>query len=137
MGLKTLTSQTDARRVGVEQHILNTAARWRHAVQRAVDREAAPVAARVNHGRWIAECPACAGGAEMVDPAEPILFCMNCGNRDIGGAYRAVAFPGPAMMAAIEELLADRPEQHKNWEPGEDAAVLVAENVAHGMGGRY
>uniref|UniRef100_A0A6M3KLR5 Uncharacterized protein n=1 Tax=viral metagenome TaxID=1070528 RepID=A0A6M3KLR5_9ZZZZ len=135
MTLKTLTNSTRAREVGVEQHILDTAKRWHRVVQRAVDQKAAPVRAEVNHGRWIAPCPDCNGGAEMVDPTAPIFFCMNCGNRAIGGAYRRVEFPPSAVVADIEELLSDRPEQHKNWVPGEDQATLVAENVAHGVRG--
>lgn len=50
-----------------------------------------PVFARLEVGRWIADCKC--GGAEYVDPADPIFFCMSCGNTEYGGAIRPVVFP--------------------------------------------
>lgn len=50
-----------------------------------------PVKARINQGRWIADCEC--GGAEYVDPDEPIFFCLSCGNKASGGRPREVIFP--------------------------------------------
>lgn len=50
-----------------------------------------PVLARIDFGRWIADCGC--GGAEYVDPDEKIFYCQNCGNVDYKGAARAVIFP--------------------------------------------
>ena len=50
-----------------------------------------PVNARIDWGRWIADCEC--GGAEYVDPNEPLFFCMSCGNKITSGRARKVIFP--------------------------------------------
>lgn len=50
-----------------------------------------PVHARIDFGRWIADCEC--GGAEYVDPDEPIFFCLSCGNAATSGRAREVIFP--------------------------------------------
>lgn len=50
-----------------------------------------PVKAEINAGRWIARCEC--GGAEAVDPEEPIFYCFACGNFSTKGRPRAVTFP--------------------------------------------
>ncbi len=50
-----------------------------------------PVYARIDFGRWIADCEC--GGAEYVDPDEPIFFCLSCGNSATSGRARQVVFP--------------------------------------------
>lgn len=76
-----------------------------------------PVQAIVNHGRWIALCPAadCPGGAELVWRERPLLFCMACGNRSVGGQWRLVVLPENA--AEIEASLAPRPKHEQGWVP--------------------
>lgn len=64
-----------------------------------------PVLARVDVGRWIADCPC--GGASYVDKDEPIFYCLGCGNYTNGGDARPVTFPGDAEV--IEEELLKRP----------------------------
>ncbi len=64
-----------------------------------------PVVARVDAGRWIADCPC--GGAAYVDRDEPIFYCLGCGNRSNDGDARPVVFPDSA--EAIEEELLKRP----------------------------
>lgn len=54
-------------------------------------REDDQVLARVERGRWIADCPNC-NGAEWVAEGVP-FFCFSCGNPDIGGDARMVVFP--------------------------------------------
>ncbi len=41
--------------------------------------------------RWVAMCEC--GGAEVVDPNEPVFFCCSCGNAKVGGLWRPVNFP--------------------------------------------
>jgi len=50
-----------------------------------------PVMARIDFGRWIADCEC--GGAEYVSPEDPIFFCFSCGNTQYHGAIRPVVFP--------------------------------------------
>lgn len=86
------------------------------------------VFARVNHGRWIADCPFCAG-AELVDPIDPRFFCMSCDNDSKGGRWLRVTFP--VNLQEIEAILESRPsDTFKNWDPrvGETAAGLRREN---------
>ncbi len=63
------------------------------------------VQAEIEFGQWIAHCSC--GGAEMVDPAEPIFYCFGCGNRENGGLLRPVIFP--AERETIEQLILERP----------------------------
>jgi NMD protein affecting ribosome stability and mRNA decay len=87
--------------------------------------DAAPVAATINHGRLIAECPDCRG-AEMVWRERPLLLCHSCGNRAIGGKWRRVALPGD--LPAIEAELSGRGDAAtRNWLPGETPAELRRE----------
>jgi hypothetical protein len=66
-----------------------------------------PVLARIELGQWIADCEC--GGAEFVDPDEPIFACMSCGNRADSGRMRPVLFPEPEKRAEIERLVLERP----------------------------
>lgn len=83
------------------------------------------VAARVNHGRWLADCPYC-HGAELVRVGEP-FFCLSCGMKENGGHVMAVRFPDDA--EAIECALKSRPLENQNWEPSETIEMLLAENA--------
>lgn len=67
-----------------------------------------PVAAEINFGRWIANCPDCSG-AEDVDPSEPIFYCFSCGNFSNNGRPRSVIFPPPKERKAIEAEILKRP----------------------------
>lgn len=66
------------------------------------------VAAKINHGQWIAHCDQC-GTPMWVDPDEPLFFCYGCGNRITGGRPRPVLFPEPQIREQIERLLLERP----------------------------
>lgn len=111
-----------------------------------------PVLAEVNYGRWIARCEC--GGAEMVDPDEPIFYCFSCGNGNTRGRPRAVTFPDN--IEEIERLLLERPLEyggganeidrvfmarplegvvdgqivvmHRSWKPGESLDELRRQN---------
>ena len=67
----------------------------------------AAVLARIELGQWIADCEC--GGAEYVDPDEPIFFCFSCGNRANDNVPRPVTFPSPAEREIIERLVLERP----------------------------
>lgn len=67
-----------------------------------------PVFARIDFGRWIADCPDCMG-AEDVDPSEPIFYCFSCGNFTNDGHPRSVIFPPEPERKAIEKEILKRP----------------------------
>lgn len=54
----------------------------------------ASVFARVDFGRWLANCT-CEGcnGVNYVDPADPVFFCFSCQNNDVNGDFKSVTFP--------------------------------------------
>jgi hypothetical protein len=78
--------------------------------------------ARVNHGRWLADCPVCRG-AELVTEGEPFL-CGSC------GALGKVTWPKDTTK--IETLLEVRPRDNQNWD-FEPVKVLDAENKERGL----
>lgn len=92
--MKIVTALTIAKRdkcPNVRDWMLKAA----HAFKKVIDFNfvdpAHPVIARLEVGRWIADCSC--GGAEYVSPEDPIFFCMSCGNTEYGGAIRPVVFP--------------------------------------------
>lgn len=85
-----------------------------------------PVPARVNHGRWITDCPNCKGGA-FTHPDWKLACCGEC-----GCVMRRVEFP--VAVAAIEVVLLARPTRDvQNWLPDETVADLLRENAEHGV----
>ena len=72
---------------------------WRRRLVNQVDENAAPVVARIDRERLIAECDVC-HGAEYVDPDDPVFFCISCGNAAVGGKLRRVIIP-----ADVQEVL--------------------------------
>lgn len=75
------------------------------------------VEARVNHGRWLVDCPACKG-AELA--SEDGFICCSCG----AGRYTVV---WPDNRADIETVLDSRPVANRNWHLGETVDDLLAE----------
>ena len=65
-----------------------------------------PVLARIDYGRWLADCEC--GGAEYVDPDDPVFFCQSCGNASTDGKLRKVIFPEPEERKKIEEAVLER-----------------------------
>jgi len=93
-----------------------------------------PVVARVNHGRWVAHCEC--GGAEIVDPKDPVFMCLSCANSDhqVGGRFRLRPISFPIDRSDIEEALLFRPDPSKrNWTAGETLERLRQENRDHGL----
>lgn len=89
------------------------------------------IAAYVNHGRWIAECPDCAN-AQLACPDDQRFMCNNCANAMNGGLWRRVIWP--KNRAQLEAVLKLRPPENQHWTPGETVADLKAENKANGVG---
>jgi hypothetical protein len=97
------------------------------------------VHARVNQGRWIAECPAGCGGAIVVSEREPYFVCYECGSAENDGQWYNVVFP--SYKTAIEEQLLKRPSpfnrhfvsSNRNWLPGESWQRLQEENRTQGI----
>lgn len=87
---------------------------------------------RVNHGRWIADCPFCSG-AQMASFTDPRFLCADCGNINVGGKWIRLVWPGDAR--GIEVALLVRSEPNRNWRPGETIAALRNENAQHGVEG--
>lgn len=82
------------------------------------------IPARVNHGRWIADCQRCTQGM-FTHPDWRIACCAEC-----GATYRGVEFPPE--IDEITRLLLVRPNRaHQNWQPGESVAWLRVENLLH------
>lgn len=85
-----------------------------------------PIAARINHGRWLADCPNCHGGA-LTHPEWKLACCGEC-----GCVMTAIEFP--VALRDIEVTLLKRPVRAvQNWMPGETVADLARENLAHGV----
>ena len=84
------------------------------------------VAARVNWGRWVVDCPRCPDAAVM-DPGAPMFLCK-C------GAPAEVVWPPEETVYGIERLLLMRPDPStRNWVPEETLVDLMVENGAHGI----
>lgn len=104
-----------------------------------VDDDAEPAYAYVNalsdgSVRWIANCPDCDMSAEYVWLATPLMFCMSCCNRALGGRWRRVEVPSD--RAEIERLLLARTDPRtRSWTPDETVDDLLAENVTLSGGG--
>jgi hypothetical protein len=88
------------------------------------------VVARVNHGRWIVDCPFCTG-AQLASPTDRRFLCADCGNVNIDGKWITVTWPSDA--ETIEATLAVRPRENRNWRPDESIADLRRENVEHDL----
>lgn len=60
------------------------------------------VKARIDKGRWIADCDC--GGAEAVSRKEPVFYCFSCGNAKHEGQMLTVIFPKNADKVEQEVL---------------------------------
>tara|TARA_Y100000310_G_scaffold46368_1_gene43059 strand:+ start:628 stop:1053 length:426 start_codon:yes stop_codon:yes gene_type:complete len=99
---------------------------------------AGEVAARINHGRWLVDCPGC-NSALVIDLSQPAFMCVECGNNHNNQKWLRVITP--RNRKAIEAELLKRPMNgrnpaeavNRNWEPGETVAMLKQENTDHGV----
>lgn len=85
------------------------------------------VAVYANQGRWIVECPDCAG-AQIASAADYRFMCNCCANVAVEGLWRPVIWPEE--HAEIDEALSWRPTVNQNWLPGETLEDLAAEAQA-------
>jgi hypothetical protein len=86
------------------------------------------VDAKINHGRWIAECPVC-HSAQVTSPDDKRFFCIQCENVSASGKWATVKWPSAPQVGMIEELLLVRPDvKTRNWIAGESVADLRKEN---------
>lgn len=91
--------------------------------------DAKPAIARLNHSRWLADCPNGDRGAMLLNYDQPYM-CPYCCNVDIGGRWRPVEWP--TNIQEIERCLEKRMLPHtRNWEPGETIWQLRKENREH------
>lgn len=80
--------------------------------------------ARINHGRFLADCLSCGSGM-FTRPDWRLACCAEC-----GAVYNGVIFP--ERIAAIVLLLLARPRrENQNWER-ESVWKLTLENRLHG-----
>ncbi len=88
------------------------------------------VAAYVNHGRWIADCPHGDGGALMVDIHVLRFICPRCANWRVDGKWHEIILPED--FHEIERLLELRPDiMSRNWRSPESMDDLRQENRDH------
>lgn len=116
--MEIVTSKTLAKRDGCKSAI-----EWigRAAIRKGVridpvNLDASEVVARIDHGRWIADCEC--NGAEYVDPGEPIFFCLDCLNANHGGKLRPVRFPPPEVREKIIAGLSEK--NYHSWNETEE-----------------
>jgi hypothetical protein len=81
----------------------------------------ATLAAYVNDGRWVADCPECNAGISVWPGWKP--RCFGC-----GAVYAGAEFP--AESEAIESVLVLRRHENQNWKLAQPVAELEKENVA-------
>ncbi len=81
------------------------------------------ITARINHGRWVADCVWCSAGM-LTRPEWGVAYCAECGARY---GRELVAFPKEHKK--IETPLRERVmRQQQNWDDRQNAADLVEEN---------
>jgi ribosomal protein L37AE/L43A len=86
----------------------------------------------LNHGRWIIPCPFCPSAAP--DIGRDRFLCSECGNAAAGGRYVPVERPHHELSREIARLTTLRPDnENRNWQPGETADMLAADNLEHGI----
>lgn len=86
-----------------------------------------PVAARVNWGRWICDCPVCTSALQL-QPGTGGFRCWDC------GASIEVVWPDVAMQRGVERLLMMRADpKTRNWTNDETLEDLLRENAVHGV----
>lgn len=94
------------------------------------------VVARVDHGRWIADCPnaGCTGAEYVSVSGRQGFFCTECRNAAAGHLSIAVVLPEQAMREQIDAYLSARPvPANRNWRPGETVKDLQRENRERGV----
>jgi hypothetical protein len=131
--MDVVTAKTIARRdncKSVLEWMKKAAARRGALVSLSSVDESAPVKARIDFGRWIADCEC--NGAEYVDPDEPVFLCLSCLNQAHGGRLRRVIFPPEEIRKRIEERL--KPENHHSWNEQEEPVSEIEKELERELG---
>lgn len=71
--------------------------------------------ARVDAGRWVAQCPHCQS-AQVVTPTDPRMWCVDC----MPEGWSRVRFP--ADPSAVEATVEGQPARHRFWWADDDTA---------------
>ncbi len=80
--------------------------------------------ARIEHGRWIVDCPYCKG-AQFASKADRRFFCVDCGHEATSDEGRWLKVAWPRNPDEIEQELVRRPNVvNRNWKAGETVASL-------------
>lgn len=114
------------------------------------------VYARVDFGRWIADCEM--GHASYVEPSDDLFYCYMCGNEPTEGKARHVVFPEKRqeidaellkrevrLVVGLPKHLLEQPTQvamnsrgknlSRSWSPGESVEALAAQRKLFEMDG--
>jgi hypothetical protein len=83
----------------------------------AQEPSAAPVYARMNYGRWLADCECKAAVMLFRGKAGQWFWCPNCGNAAAGGKMRPVIWPGGRAQIDLDK--GSLPAALANWDPAE------------------
>lgn len=86
-----------------------------------------PLFARINHGRWLVNCPNCNNVEYAFE--DNLLFCSQCSNGD--GETRRVVISGERKQ--IEDILGKRLITNRHWNILETTDKLIAENIEYGI----
>lgn len=84
---------------------------------------------RLNHGRWILDCPDCAS-ALLVELVGDVFTCAECFDPEAGRGL-AVVDRDATLEAAVWVRVSHRPVENRNWS-GEALSMLEAENRLRG-----
>lgn len=85
--------------------------------------------ARIEHSRFIVDCPNCNGAEFMFE--DKLFLCSQCKNSNVNGKARKVKLPKE--RGEIEAILVERPIKNRHWSPGETSEDLIAENLEMGV----
>jgi len=87
---------------------------------------------RLDHGRWVVDCPFCTGAA-LASYTDPRFYCCDCLHvgTDAEGRWVRVDWPRATTIRAVEEAVASRPEPRRNWWPDETIQHLRDENAVY------
>lgn len=102
----------DAKKRGFPDAAALRAAMARRRRIRIAGVEGRQVYARIDWGRWLADCPFC-NGSELVSKKERLFFCFSCEMEGNGGQAVEVLFPEG--VDKIEASLAGERVSYQNW----------------------
>lgn len=81
-----------------------------------------PVAAYINHGRWVIDCPNCASGA-IVHPEWATTVCGEC--------FRRYIVIVPDDWETLEGLIWELPRHRQNWWPADHPRQPSSDSPEH------